>query len=243
MPKRSKKLKPTAPDLGLNYDGFGKRRPKPKLIPERSGSNARMVPENPTRDLPMTLFWQNIDKEALVLFLSEHDKYLDFVRALHDPTQAHASYNLLCRRYGVTLHELNSVYTDGNRLLGLMLMSTQIPDLMGEVMGDSRNSTQVCPRCDGLKTLTNVERDGEGNITNTTSRDCPVCKGVGDIKQIGDKDARHLVFESMKLTGQKGPLVAIQQNFGNDPSLDSKMESLLKMTQSITLGDKKDDAE
>ena len=57
---------------------------------------------------------------------------------------------------------------------------------------------------------------------------------------IGDKHARDLVFESMKLTGQKSPLVAMQQNFvsggGRDMMLDNNMEKLLTLSAALTMG-------
>ena len=56
---------------------------------------------------------------------------------------------------------------------------------------------------------------------------------------IGDKHARDLVFESMKLTGQKSPLLAMQQNFvttGGDMMLDNNMEKLLSLSAALTMG-------
>src|SRR5262249_54480225 len=68
---------------------------------------------------------------------------------------------------------------------------------------------------------------------------CPECKGSGEVRMSGDKHARDLVFESMKLTGQKSPLVAMQQNFvsgGSDMMLDNNMEKLLSLTAALTMG-------
>ena len=47
------------------------------------------------------------------------------------------------------------------------------------------------------------------------------------------------MFESMKLTGQKSPLVAMQQNFvsgGRDMMLDNNMEKLLSLSAALTMG-------
>jgi len=55
---------------------------------------------------------------------------------------------------------------------------------------------------------------------------CLVCDGVGTIRQVGDADSRKLLFETMKLTGNRGPLVAIQNNNGGAPTMEDSMASV-----------------
>jgi hypothetical protein len=90
---------------------------------------------------------------------------------------------------------------------------------------------QACPRCDGEKFVESTRGDRK------VLKPCPNCEGSGTVPVIGDKHARDLVFESMKLTRQRGTLVAIQQNIGAvGNGLDASLESLLKMTQATVMG-------
>jgi hypothetical protein len=52
------------------------------------------------------------------------------------------------------------------------------------------------------------------------------------MRVIGDKASRDLVFESIGLTGKKGPTIAIQQNFG----LASELGDVLMTSQKIITG-------
>jgi hypothetical protein len=137
------------------------------------------------------------------------------------------------RKFNISLHEAQCLYTDHMRYQGLLRMSSQVPQVMADVAEDAKSRMRVCPRCDGEKVVESTRGNKRGR------RVCPDCKGTGEVRVIGDKHARDLVFESMKLTGQKGPLVAINQDFGSrdvDPTLDPRMETLLKMSQAITMG-------
>ena len=96
---------------------------------------------------------------------------------------------------------------------------------MMDVTEDSLSKMMCCPRCDGLKQV---------QIDKDTSRECPVCKGVGEIRVPGDADARNLLFEAMKLTGRGAVTVAIQQNFGQ-----GSLEEELQLTQKIVMGETK----
>jgi len=228
---------------GSDYDGFQtankSRRAHPKIL-ERAG---REMPAQPSQDVPMRRFRDNIDIDTLELFMSEHDKYAAFIIALHHPDHARLSFATICRKFNVTLHELQMLYTDGMRHIGLLNIANKLPQVMEDVAEDALAHQVLCARCDGKKTLVEVvERDEKtGKILRTGERPCPVCNASGQVREVGDKHARDLVFESMKLTKLSGPLVAINQTFGNDAAgLDSKMEGMLKLTQGITLGERKE---
>jgi hypothetical protein len=82
--------------------------------------------------------------------------------------------------------------------------------------------------------------------TDGEDKTCPECRGVKTQRKIGDKHARDLIYESMGLTAQKGPLVAIQNNqFAGVGSggLNSSMEDMLRTTQTITMGDRSGERE
>ena len=199
------------------------------MVKDRKG---RVMPINPVRDLAVRRFFSTVNAEHFEMFLREQadDKFAAFVAALNDPAYGNANFNEVMREFNITLHEVQTIYTDGKRHMALLNMSEALPAIASDVAGDAQTKLAVCPRCDGLKQII----EGEPPIV----RDCPVCKAAGEVRVPGDKHARDLVFESMKLINQKGgPLVAIQQNFGADAGLDSDMEATLKLTQSITAGD------
>lgn len=209
--------------------------PKQPHKPKKHDKHGRELPNNPAADVPMRRFRENIDPDKLELFLGENEKYQLFLHALHDPTHAHLTFATICRKFSISLHELQTLYTDGMRHLGLLEMAANLPQVMVDVSEDAKSRMEHCPRCDGEGVV------WFGSEANRQSKSCPQCRGTKEVRVSGDKHARDLVFESMKLTAQKGPLVAIQQNFGGGDGLDARMEGMLKMTQQITVGERKEE--
>ncbi len=169
-------------------------------------------------------FEQSINMDALRLFLDSNDlpKYQTLFGMMVDPAYRKYSFTTLLRKAQIPLQDIQTLYTDGMRHLGLMNMMNQLPQIMIDVAEDAKSSTQPCPRCDAHGFVP----DGEG------ARDCPVCDGERYIKKIGDRHARDLVFESAKLTGQ-GNTIGIQTNINIGG--DARMENMLKRTRSIVL--------
>lgn len=188
--------------------------------------HGRAVPPHDTRkDVPMRRFAESIDTEQLGVFLSSsgNERYETLFMMMGDPAYAALTFPSLCKKAGVTLHEMHSLYTDGMRQLALLKMSNALPDLMADVAEDAKTKMENCPRCDGLGFITSKEGD---------TRNCPTCEGKMKVRRVGDRQSRDLIFEAAKLIRQSGPLVAIQQNFTTG---DSHMESILKKTRAITL--------
>src|SRR5215471_2432101 len=196
----------------------------------------RPTPGQSHRDIPALRFWDTIDRDQFELALSDHaknDKYAAFLQALSDPTYARCSFPTLLRKFNISLHEAQTLYTDHTRHMALLQMCSQLPQVIADVTEDAKSHMHVCPRCHGEKVVVSTRRN------KTVSKKCPECKGTGEVRIIGDKHARDLVFESMKLTGQKSPLVAMQQNFvsgSRDMMLDNKMEKLLSTSAALTMG-------
>lgn len=215
---------------------------KPSKTKKRDRSG-REVPEVASLDIPARRFWDTVDHEKVELFMTEpqyEDKYQDFLRSFHDPNQMSLTFPARLRRYNITLHEVQQLYSNGMQQLALLQMSNNLPQIAADVSNNAKNQTVLCSRCDGLKYVLVVERDDKGEVKKKVQRDCPVCKATGEVTVPGDKQALDLVFESMKLTKQSGgPLVNINQMIGQNAGMDSNVEGLLKMTQSITVGDRK----
>ena len=187
----------------------------------------RPTPDAAHRDIPARRFWNNIDRDAFELALSGNDKYATFVQALHDPNYSRCSFPALLRKFNISLHEAQSLYTDYHRQLMLLRIATGAPQVAADVVEDAKSKMETCPRCDGER----VVESTRGN--RKIRKACPDCKGTGEVRVIGDRHARDLVFETMKLTKQPGPLVAINQSIGTAGALDSKFEDMMKLTQAI----------
>src|SRR5262245_58651488 len=192
----------------------------------------RPTPDSSHRDIPALRFWDTIDRVQFELAFSDNDKYGAFLQALSDPTYARCSFPTLLRKFNISLHEAQAIYTDHMRHMALLQMSSQLPQVIADVTEDAKSHMRACPRCDGEKIIEFTRSNKRVN------KNCPDCKGTGEVRVIGDRHARDLVFESMKLTKQhEGPLFAMQQNFisdrDRDATLDVKMDNLLKLTSDI----------
>lgn len=183
--------------------------------------------KNDIGKLPYKRFEKEVDREKLEVFLAEDPEMESFLNALHDPAYKGSSFVTICRQFAVPLAKLQSIYTDGMRHLGLIRMSTALPEIMEHVAEDAKSRDIPCPRCDGKLVLKSA--DG-------VDKPCHVCHERGTVRIPGDKHARDLVFESMKLTAQNSPLVSITQNIKQDES----MADMFKMTQAITVGQKEE---
>ncbi len=146
-----------------------------------------------------------------------------FVAMLRDPMYQSKTIAQMAKLCGMKMTEVQHIVMDGMKQLAMMNLHSNLPEIMEDVVGDARTTSESCPRCDGLM----VVPFGENG-----TRPCPSCKGTGSIKRVGDRHARDLIFESAKLTGQKGPMVAIQNNVAFS---DERMENILKKTRSIVL--------
>src|SRR5215831_2482513 len=207
----------------MNWNKVVPNKMKSETIMKRD-KHCRPTPEQSHRDIPALVFWDTIDRDQFELALSDNDKYSVFLHALSDPTYARCSFPTLLRKFNISLHEAQGIYTDHMRHTALLQMCSQLPQVIADVTEDAKSHMRACPRCDGEKVVVFTR----GN--KSTRKKCPECRGTGEVRIIGDKHARDLVFESMKLTGQKSPLVTMEQNFvsggGGDMMLNHNMEKL-----------------
>lgn len=204
---------------------------KPKMRHDRHG---RLMPDNPTVfDEPINRFFKNIDMDNFLLFISENEKYADYALALMDPTLSRHSHAWLMRKFHITLHEFQSIYLDGTRHLALLGMAAGLNTVSQGILQDASPRLENCPRCDG---------DGIvyfGPQDSRQSKTCPMCKGAKEVRVSGSNHDKDLVLESFGIINQKqGPLVNINQviSGGSGGGLDARLEDMLKVTQTITMG-------
>src|SRR5262245_17439609 len=202
----------------------------------RRDKHLRPTPDQSHRDIPALRFWDAIDRDQFELALSDrakNDKYAAFLQALSDPNYLRCSFPTLLRKFNISVHEAQTIYTDHMRHMALLQMCSQLPQVVADVTEDAKSHMHACPRCDGEKVVVFTRANKKAR------KKCPECKGTGEVRMSGDKHARDLVFESMKLTGQKSPLVAMQQNFvsgGRDMMLDNNIEKVLSLSAALTMG-------
>ena len=100
----------------------------------------RRTPDQSHRDIPACRFWNTIDREEFELALTPNDKYDAFLRALPDPHYSRCSFPTLLRKFNISLHEAQSLYTDHMGQWGLLQMSNQLPEIMSDVAEDARTT-------------------------------------------------------------------------------------------------------
>lgn len=204
--------------------------PKSPKKPAKTDRHGRKMPRVASRDLPMKRFIENVpDNEFSAALESSPDpKFATFLAARADPAYATLSFSALCRKFNISLQDVDDLWRNHQLHRGMIQMMTHVPQVLEDVAQDAKSKMVVCTRCDGEGVL--VSNNGPDDTGG--ARVCPVCDGAKKIKVSGDKAARDLVFESIGLTGKRSPMVAIQQNFG----LDSGLEDILISTQRVLSG-------
>jgi hypothetical protein len=143
-----------------------------------------------------------------------------------DPAYRTSSFASLCKKFNVSLSEVDDIWRNHQLHVGMMRMMSKVPDMMADMVEDARSSMVCCPRCDGLKRVSEGGDDGKKPII----RACPVCNETGLVRHVGDKVAREIVSEAAGLIGKKVPMFAVQNNnFG----MDSALEELLMTSQKV----------
>jgi len=189
--------------------------------------NGRLRPKQASRDLPMKTFIENVPRAEFeqALELSPDPRFRQLFDGMTDPHLARMSFAGLCKQFSITLNDIHDLWRNHQLHKALIRMSTYTPEILEDIAIDARSKMQGCTHCNGSRVVT----DTEGAVWP-----CPVCRGAGEVRVPGDKNARVLTYEALGLMKRGGPLVAIQQNFG----LDAGLEEILGATQKlITEGD------
>src|SRR5262245_23230562 len=193
----------------------------------RKDKNGRPMPVRADRDRIMTWFFELLRHHpdfGDVLQFSGDERLFRLYDALHDDAYRNTSPGTLCRQFGISLRDLVDVWSEYNRLLGIMYTSTHFARIAADVVDNAMSRDVVCPRCDGLKRV----REGEAE-----TRICPVCKGEGSVSVPGDPHATELVFEAVGLIGRKEPAIRIEQNVRVE-----SLEEMLRIGQKPQTGHK-----
>ena len=164
-------------------------------------------------------FWKDCDREAVSSYMADDPRFAKLLKLMADPTKSRSRFSWLCQSAGIGLKDVCDLYMDRQRRSGMMRLAGRLPEVMADVGEDALSHKSVCRACEGGKL-----EDGS---------ECGDCRGTGIRRTPGDAQARDLLFETFKFTNQKGPLIAMQQNFNNEPSSE-RLEDLFKLTSTIT---------
>lgn len=177
--------------------------------------NGRQMTVRPTADKPMVNFLGSLDMEEFKKALFAQDlesNYRQLLDMMMTPTFGkQPSISALCRKLNISLVDIVNLMKNYHIAEGTARMMRHLPKVMDDVGIDAQSSTKPCPRCDGQGIIKDESADEEAGTVKLT-RQCPECKGTMVQRVVGDKHARDLMFETAKLTNQRGPLVAQQFN-------------------------------
>jgi len=150
------------------------------------------VPVRADRDRFFKLFFEQVPRPSFddALQMSGDKRFYRLYDALHDDAYRNTSPGKLCRKFGISWLDLIELLRQYNLNLGLICMANHLPQICQDVARDARSREAVCPRCNGLKTVTD---EAGGSIG------CPMCEGAGNVRVPGDAHARKLMFEALGL--------------------------------------------
>lgn len=183
----------------------------------KTDKHGRQLTRNPSEDKAFVNFWGTIDSEEVreALAASDNQRFQHLAEAMVSPTYKTYSLTTICYKLGVTLNEMVDVWRNLKMAQGTVRMVNHVPQVMEDVAVDSKSRLVVCQVCQG--------KAGE--------EICGICEGTGKVREVGDKAAREILFESLGLIRKpRGPLVAFQQNFGT--GLGTVIEQTDKLLES-----------
>ena len=167
-----------------------RRRGRPTLHRDKNG---RSIPMRADRDLALKWFFKNVPHAGFdeALLMSGDQRFYRLHDALHDDACRRTSPGTLCRRFGISLSDLDDLWRSHNLSLGMLLMANHLPQVMEQLAEDSLSREEACPQCDVIGSVPDVD----------THVICPLCDGVGKIRVPGDAQALRLLFKMLRLIG------------------------------------------
>jgi hypothetical protein len=142
---------------------------------------------------------------------------------------------------GLAYHDVLVLIRNHHLGEGLVRMSAHAPQVMEDIAVDARSREVTCGNCKGNLEMINGELVASVQVTEVVEDEktkrpkllqklddegrpmwerCLVCDGLGTLRKVGDAESRKIMFETLKLTGQRGPLIAQQFNSGGASSME-----------------------
>lgn len=197
-----------------------------KAVKDPSTGELKMVPRKspPRKDIVFRRLEQSVPREEWLQALetSGDERAQHLMMRMMDPAFAKHSLPKLARDVGLTYPQVFKLITQHRLDQGLLRMSAHVPQVLEDVAVDAQSTMVPCPGCQGSGVLHDrvMDTDDSGQpiidpttkkpLMKTVESKCWSCDGVGKLRKIGDADSRKLMFDTLQLTGRKGPLIAQQ---------------------------------
>lgn len=138
-----------------------------------------------------------------IAMASSNIKATELLALLDDESYKSWGAKKLLQQASISYNEVLSMRDERSRNLAVSNMIAKLPELAEDLMEDAKTLRAVCPICNGLRVREYTTKD---NIRNVVI--CEGCKGFGEIRKVGDKDARQIVAKATKII-DNGPGMVI----------------------------------
>lgn len=219
---------------------------KPKLMRERQSPRG-LVPVAGRLDTTYNDYLANIGLRdesrqpqiELALASSNDIRFRTFLDYLTNPAYRRWSLAAIAKACDISLPQWAEFWQKSQHQRALAIAQQGITDhIVPDMVYDARSKDMPCDRCDGFgfvyaddlpKGAKDVRPMDAADPTSRPIRTCPLCKGIGTLKQVGDTDSRKMLLEMSGMTGKKGSAVQITQHFGG-MGIESAVERLNKIS-------------
>jgi hypothetical protein len=172
------------------------------------------------------------DEMAYIMECANDERAQRLMKTMLDPRFRKRTLPWMARECGLSYMDVVLLIKNHHIGDGTVRMARHVPQAMEDVAIDSLSKEVTCGNCRGylINSVASVpvtevvtdEQTGRQTIQQKLGPDgaslwekCLVCDGVGTLRKVGDADSRKILFETMGLTGRKGPLVVQQFNTGS----------------------------
>lgn len=205
------------------------------LTKDRYGRNLN---KQPNRDKAVARFVETIDYRRLEMILAANPQYHLLLQMMKDPLifntgRGRLSFAAVIRKANVTLAEIQKLYIDGSKQLGVLELANRFPAIAADIGEDAKSRDEACPSCQGTGALPGVAVE-EATDSELDAAQCKACKGSGSIRVMGDKHARDMVVGILQLGPKSGVTInnLLQQN-ANFGGGQDRIEDLLSKTAQV----------
>lgn len=167
-------------------------------------------------------------KLATVLVYSADKRIKTAAMMALDPGYSGQSFLAILRTLGLEFHQAASEYEALQKQFAKLKASAELPQLAQETADAAKNRTVTCTRCHGDRTILITEGKGKGKKEREIP--CPSCDGKGKVVQLGDYDRLKLTYESLGLTGARGPLINLDMR---KVSGDERIEDVAQAVEDV----------
>lgn len=201
--RKSSTRRPIVQDAGTLHAGLSLDEPTTPIAREE------------LKTLAPPAFHSEVELEDLVSVLSINHKIAGCANLL-DLLKIEDNHKVplarLCLEADLDWSVLIQMFKDYKIDTAAVIAHNRYPKLMENTIDDAMSKTVACSRCLGSGKV-DAASVAIAGLTGLVA--CPDCLGEGTVRKIADRTARLIIYEALgQIKKSKGPLVAIQQNFG-----------------------------